>query len=78
MHRYNVILVDGELAIEWEDETRAEAVDRARAGAARAECERRWTLHGARRGGQAEDQASPGRGRDAGGVHGERAAAAFG
>jgi hypothetical protein len=49
MHRYNVILVDGELAIMWEDETRAEAVDRARAGAARAESERRCTLRGARR-----------------------------
>lgn len=38
MHRYSVILVDGELAIKWEDETRAEAIDRAGAGAARAEC----------------------------------------
>lgn len=56
MHRYNAILVDGELAIEWEDETRADAVDRARAGAAGAECERRWTLRGARR----ETEAVPG------------------
>jgi hypothetical protein len=56
MNRYNVILVDGELAIEWEDETRAEAVDRARAGAAVAEYERRWTLGGARR----ETEAVPG------------------
>jgi len=56
MHRYHAILVDGELAIEWEDETRAEAVDRARAGAARAECVHRWALRGAGR----ETEAVPG------------------
>jgi hypothetical protein len=30
MLRYNVILVDGKLAINWQDETRPEAIDRAR------------------------------------------------
>jgi hypothetical protein len=56
MHRFDVILVNGEPAIKWEDETIAEAVDRVRAGAARAECEHRWTLRGPRR----ETEAGPG------------------
>jgi hypothetical protein len=30
MLRYHVILVDGKLAIKWEDETHPEAIDRAR------------------------------------------------
>jgi hypothetical protein len=38
MYSFKVILVDGALAIEWEDETRAEAADRARSGAAQARC----------------------------------------
>jgi hypothetical protein len=37
MPRYNIILVDGDLAIKWEDEPLADAVERARARAASAE-----------------------------------------
>ncbi len=31
MHAYHVILVNGKLAIKWEDETHLEAIERARA-----------------------------------------------
>ena len=30
MHRYDVVIVDGRLAIQWDDETREQAAERAR------------------------------------------------
>jgi hypothetical protein len=49
MPRFTVILVDGVLAIKWEDETDAEAADRARAGAAKAARAGRGAPHAATR-----------------------------